>query len=216
MLWQAGRLPYNEVKDGGFVGGGIGGHRPPLQGIGALAGEEGFGSAFHAREDVVDRLRALADEFGADDAGDEVGGDGEDFFRGAAFETAAEDGGHGLGEGLDFGTERDFELGMVLGVDVEEDADGVGAFFVFADVFEGEGFAFGGFPVGGAFGVVDEVLPFFGIGEVFEEIDNLLEGGGERGGSGHCCGVFSNQCSVFRLWESGYWFLNTGHSKRGG
>ena len=77
-------------------------------GGGAEAVEVDFGGGFHAGEDVVDGLAAEADEFGADDFGDEVGGDLEDGVGGAVVEALAEDGGHGAGEGLDLGAEGDF------------------------------------------------------------------------------------------------------------
>eukprot|EP01031_Cornospumella_fuschlensis_P020248 gene20248-24823_t len=66
---------------------------------------EHFNRRFHAAEHIIDGLAAKADKFGADDAGDEIGGDIEDLLRCGAIEAFAKDGGHGLGEGLYFRAE---------------------------------------------------------------------------------------------------------------
>ena len=134
-----------------------------------------FGGTFHAAEDVVDGLASQSNEFSANDARDKVSGDVHDFFGGAAVEPFAENRGHGPGKRLDFVTEAHLEVAAARVVDVQEDADGVGAFLVFADVFEVEGGSFFGGAIGAALGVVDEHLALFGVGEDFEKIDDLVE-----------------------------------------
>lgn len=147
-----------------------------------LALEVGAEEGFDAAEEVVNGLAAGADEMGTDDAGDEVVGEVEDLLVVGVGEAFAEDGCEGAGEGLDVGAEGDAPVGEPVWGDAEVDADGVGALFVFADVLDVEGLVGGGGLEVGLLSIGDEGFAFLFVREGFEESDDGLEFGWERGG----------------------------------
>ncbi len=111
---------------------------------GALAIEEGAAGALHAGEDVIDRLGPHADELAADDPRDEIRRHIEDRLDGGRVQPLAEDAGHRLGENLHLRPERDAEVDLrASGSDLQEDADGIGAFLVLADILEVVGLVLG-------------------------------------------------------------------------
>ena len=107
----------------------------------ALAVEVNFADAFDPRQHVINRLAPDTDQLAPDDPGNEIARQLENFLRRPAVEAFAEDRRHGAGERLHFRTERHAKVRFAFIIDLEINADGIGALLVFANVFERKRFA---------------------------------------------------------------------------
>ena len=141
----------------------------------ALPVEVNFADSFDPRQHVVGRLAAHPDQLGADNPGHKIARQIEDFLRRGAVESFAKDRGHGAGEGLHFRPERHAQMGAALVIDLQVDADFVGAFFVFAHVFEVELFVRPRLLFRRAVGIGDEGLAPLHLRQLLEKIDDVLQ-----------------------------------------
>lgn len=132
----------------------------------------------HSSQYIINRLAALAHEFRADQPGDKISFEGEDFFRAGAMQSLAENRGHGPGQGLNLMSQADPKAGMIIFVDPQVDTDGVGAFFIFAHVFEVEGLARLGGAMARAVGIMHQQPAAFAFRELFEKVNDVVKGGG--------------------------------------
>ena len=132
----------------------------------------------HSSQYIINRLAALAHEFRADQPGDKISFEGEDVFRAGAMQSLAENRGHGPGQGLNLMPQADPKAGMIVFVDPQVDADGVGAFFIFAHVFEVEGLARLGSAMARAVGIMHQQPAAFAFRELFEKVNDVVKGGG--------------------------------------
>src|SRR5208337_2811796 len=96
--------------------------------------EESAARALHAGKDVIDRLRPDPDELAADDARDEIRRNIEDGLDGRALQPPAQDTGHRLGKDLHLWSQRNAEVDAAIRPDLQENADGIGALLVLADI----------------------------------------------------------------------------------
>ena len=67
---------------------------------------------------------------------------------------------------------------MIVFVDPQVDADGVGAFFVFAHVFEVEGLARLGSAMARAVRIMHQQPAAFAFRELFKKVNDVVKGGG--------------------------------------
>ena len=132
-------------------------------------------NALDPGENVVGRLAADADQLGADDPGDEIARKIQDFLRGRAVETLAENRSHRPGERLHFRAERHPEMGAPLFINLKINSDRVRAFLVFANILKIESLVRSRGLFRSAVGVGNERFPSFDFGQMFEEIDDVLQ-----------------------------------------
>ncbi len=127
------------------------------------------------RQHVVGGLAPHPHQLGADDAGDEVLRQIENFLRGRAVEAFAEDRGHGAGQGLHFRTERHAQMCFAFVIDLKINADFIRALLIFADVFEIELLVRPRLLFRRAVGVGDERFSPLHFRQMLEEVDDVLQ-----------------------------------------
>jgi hypothetical protein len=130
-------------------------------------------SSLHPTENVVDRLAALANQIGSDDAGHEVSFELEDFSGSRAIEPFAEDRRHGASQRLNFWTEAHAKMRFAFGIDAQMNADRVGALLILAHVFEIKTLPRARLAILRALRVMHEQLTTLGLGKMLEEIDDF-------------------------------------------
>src|SRR5262249_50313983 len=102
----------------------------------ALSVQPDFADAFDPRENVIHGLATEAHQFLADDAAYEIIGRIENLLWRRAVEALAKNGRHRASERLHFRAEGHANVGFAHFIDVQINADGVGALLVFANIDE--------------------------------------------------------------------------------
>ena len=102
----------------------------------ALAVQPNFADAFYSREDVIHSLAADPHQFRADDARHEITRQIENLLRRRTVEPLAKNGRHCASERLHFRAEGHTNVGLALFIDVQINADCVGALLVFTNIDE--------------------------------------------------------------------------------
>ena len=102
----------------------------------ALPVEPNFADAFYPREDVIHSLAAKPHQFRADDARHEITRQIQNLLRRRAVEPLAKNGRHRASERLHFRAEGHANVCLALFIDVQINADCVGALLVFPNIDE--------------------------------------------------------------------------------
>ena len=141
----------------------------------ALTIEINFADAFDAREHVINRLTADANQVRTHDPGHEIAREIEDFLRGRALEAFAKNRGHRAGKRLHLRAERHADVGPAVFVHMEIHAHRVGAFLVFSYVDQVEFLVVAGLLLLSVICIGDERLAPFIFRQRCEEIDDLVQ-----------------------------------------
>ena len=139
----------------------------------ALSIQPDLANTFDAREDVVNRLAANADQFRAHDPGHEIAWQIENFLWRRSFEAFAKNCGHRAGKRLHLRAERHADVRLAVFVDMQVNTHSIRALLIFPYIHEIELLAFARLLLLRVVRVRDERLASFIFRQRFEEINNL-------------------------------------------
>ena len=131
-----------------------------------------LGHTLHPGQQVIDSLAPETYQFGADDLGNKIGGNGEHIGGRNPVESLAEDGAHRTRERLNLRTKGHAEVSPTLLVQAEEHSHRVGALLVLAHILKVKVLTLLGLLQSRLISVGDERLALLGIGESGKELDD--------------------------------------------